>query len=219
MIQDRRDYKAKQSTAAERDLVRYMQEAFGSLATLLLMGYFESEVKQSRSLTILTNNFGVKTRHWMTLRAGDSSGLPFQREPIVLLALLKLMLIGEHGVTGRAILSPGESVRRVLGWEESAETELAISSAIRKYFNVCYVRTDDITYTFPERTERLVGMYRLLRYCEFGHDLGVDSETDHLEGVAVEFSENIVQEFFERRLFRINWLAVTSLAPDKLVDY
>lgn len=155
----------------------------------------------------------------MTLRAGDSSGLPFQREPIVLLALLKLMLIGEHGVTGRAILSPAESVRRVLGWEESAETELAISSAIRKYFNVCYVRTDDITYTFPERTERLVGMYRLLRYCEFGHDLGVGTETDHLEGVAVEFSENIVQEFFERRLFRINWLAVTSLAPDKLVDY
>lgn len=218
MIQRKRDHKPNQSTAAERDLVRYMEEAFGSLATLLLTGYFESEVQQSRSFTILTNNFGVQTRHWITLRAGDSSGLPFQREPIVLLALLKLMLIGEHGAIGGAILSPAESVRRVLGWQESAETELAISTAIRKYFNVCYVRTDDLTYTFPERTERLVGMYRLLRYCEFGRDTKVGAETDHLEGVAVEFSENIVQQFFERRLFRINWLAVTSLAPDKLVD-
>jgi hypothetical protein len=214
-----REYKAKQSTTAERELVRYMQEAFGSLATLLLTGYFESEVKQSRSFTILTNNFGVKTRHWMTLRAGDSSGLPFQREPVVLLALLKLTMIGEHGVMGGAILSPAESVRRVLGWEESVETELAISTAIRKYFNVCYVRTDDITYTFPERSERLVGMYRLLRYCEFGRDTNIGNETVDLQGVVVEFSENIVQQFFERRLFRINWLAVTSLAPDQLVGY
>lgn len=184
-----------------------MQEAFGLLATLLLTGYGESKTKQSRSFTILTDNFGVKTRHSITLRAGDSSGLPNQREPIVLLALLKLSIGDQYS----AVRSPADAVRRLLGWEESEETDSAISTAIRKYFNVCYTRTDDISYTFPERSERLTGMYRLLRYCEFGSDLKSGEEC--FEAVIVEFGENVIKEFFERRLFRINWPAVTSLAP------
>jgi hypothetical protein len=154
------------AVTAEQGLIDYMQEAFGLLATLLLTGYGESKIKQSRSFTILTDNFGVKTRHSITLRAGDSSGLPNRREPIVLLALLKLSIGDQYG----AVRSPADAVRRLLGWEESEETDSAISSAIRKYFNVCYTRTDDISYTFPERSERLTGMYRLLRYCEFGSD-------------------------------------------------
>jgi hypothetical protein len=184
-----------------------MQEAFGLLATLLMTGYGESKIKQSRSFTILTDNFGVKTRHSITLRAGDSSGLPNQREPIVLLALLKLSIDDQYS----AVRSPADAVRRLLEWEESEEADSAISTAIRKYFNVYYTRTDDISYTFPERSERLTGIYRLLRYCEFGSDS--NSEGDRLEAVIVEFSENVIRELFERRLFRINWQAATSLAP------
>jgi hypothetical protein len=185
-----------------------MQEAFGLLATLLLTGYGESKIKQSRSFTVLTDNFGVKTRHTITLRSEDSSGLPNQREPIVLLALLKLSLVGEQN---SAVRSPADAVRRLLRWEESEETDSAISTAIRKYFNVCYTRTDDINYTFPERSERLTGMYRLLRYCEFGSD--VESEEERFESVIVEFNQNVIKELFEGRLFRINWVAATSLAP------
>src|SRR5258706_8411194 len=165
--QRRRKYQLQQTKTAEQGLINYMQEAFGLLATLLLTGYGESKIKQSRSFTILTDNFGVKTRHTITLRAGDSAGLPNQREPIVLLALLKLSLIGDQC---SALRSPADAVRRLLGWEESEETDGAIATAIRKYFNVCYTRTDDITYTFPERSERLTGMYRLLRHCGFGSD-------------------------------------------------
>jgi hypothetical protein len=186
-----------------------MQEAFGLLVTLLLTGYGESKIKQSRSFTILADNFGVKTRHTITLRAGDSSGLPNQREPIVLLALLKLSLIGNQCIVVR---SPADAVRRLLGWEESEETDSTIATAIRKYFNVCYTRTDDISYTFPERSERLTGIYRLLRYCEFGSDLKTYEE--RFEAVIVEFSENVIKELFERRLFRINWPAVTSFAAN-----
>jgi len=207
MGQRQRKYQARQSTA-EHSLIDYMQEAFGLLATLLLTGYGESKVTQSRSFTILTDNFGVKTRHSITLRAGDSSGLPYQREPIVLLALLKLSLIGDQS---SALLSPADAIRHLLGWEDSEETNSAIATAIRKYFNVCYIRTDDINYTFPDRSERLTGMYSLLRYCEFGSDLKMDEE--RFEAVLVEFSENVIKELFERRLFRINWLAATTLAP------
>jgi len=207
MGQRQRKYQARQSTA-EQSLIDYMQEAFGLLATLLLTGYGESKITQSRSFIILTDNFGVKTKHSITLRAGDSSGLPYQQEPIVLLALLKLSLIGDQC---SALPSPADAIRRLLGWEESEETNSAIATAIRKYFNVCYTRIDDISYTFPERSERLTGMYRLLRYCEFGSDS--ISEEERFEGVLVEFSENVIRELFERRLFRINWLAATSLAP------
>lgn len=204
----RRKYQLQQTETAEQGLINYMQEAFGLLATLLLTGYGESKIQQSRSFTILTDNFGVKTRHSITLHAGDSSGLPNEREPIVLLALLKLSLIGDQC---SAVRSPADAVRRLLGWEESEEIDSAISTAIRKYFNVCYIRTDEINYTFPDRSERLTGMYRLLRYCEFGSDS--ISEEECFEGVIVEFSENVIRELFERRLFRINWLAATSLAP------
>ncbi len=187
-----------------------MQEAFGPLATLLLTGDREEEIKKSRSFTILTDNGGVNTRHSITLRSSDSSGLPYQREPLVLLALLKLSLNGNQC---GAILSPIDAVSRLLGWEESEETDHAITAAIRKYFNLSYTRTDDIAYTFPERSERLIGMYHLVRYCEFGTDtLGGEPE-DRFEGIAVEFSDNVVKEVLERRLFRINWPATISLTP------
>lgn len=121
----------------------------------MLSGYRESEIKQSRSFTILADNFGVKTRHWITLRAGDSSGLPYQQEPVALLALLKLSLIGDQP---NAMASPTDAVSRLLEWEQSAENDRVVSTAIRKYFNVSYTRTDDIAYTFPERSERLIGI-------------------------------------------------------------
>lgn len=211
MAQGRRRHEIKRSESTEENLIRYMTDAFGYLATLLLTGYGESEVTESRSFTILTDNFGVKTRHRMTLRAGDSSGLPALREPIVLLALLRLSVVGGHGVSGSSIRSPAVAIRKLLKWEDSEETELTVSTAMRKYFNMSFVRTDDIQYTFPERSERLTGMYRLLRYCEFGRLL--KSEEERFEGVIAEFSENVISEFFEGRLFRINWRTVTSFIP------
>jgi hypothetical protein len=210
MGQGPRNHQVPQPTTAEQSLISYMQEAFGPLATLLLTGYRESEIKQSRSFTILTDNFGVKTRHLITLRARDSSGLPYQREPLVLLALLKLSLIGDQC---SAILSPIDAVSRLLGWKESEENDHAVSTAIKKYFNVCYTRTDDIAYTFPERSERLIGMYHLIRYCEFGTDKFARDSEDRFAGIAVEFAETVVREVFERRLFRINWSATVSLIP------
>lgn len=210
MGQRPRNQQVPQSTSAEQSLISYMQDAFGPLATLLLSGYRETETKQSRSFTILTDNCGVKTRHSITLRTGDSSGLPFQREPMVLLALLKLSLVGNQCSAKLSLL---ETVSGLLEWEESDETDRAISVAIRKYFNLCYIRTDDIAYTFPERSERLTGMYHLIRYCEFGTDGRAGEVGDSIEGIAVEFSENIVKEIFERRLFRINWPAIISLRP------
>jgi hypothetical protein len=211
MAQGGRRSEIRRSESSEENLIRYMKEAFGYLATLLLTGYGESEVTESRSFIILTDNFGVKTRHWITLRAGDLSGLPSQREPIVLLALLKLTLVGGEGVVGDSIRSPSEAVGGLLGWENSEDTVLTVSSALRKYFHMSYVRTDDIQYTFPERRERLTGMYRLLRYCEFGRLLRTEEE--RFEGVIAEFSENVISEFFEGRLFRINWRTVTSFIP------
>ena len=213
MVQGRRNREIRKSESTEENLIRYMQEAFGYLATLLLTGYGESEVTESRSFTILTDNFGVKTRHWVTLRAGDYSGLPSHREPIVLLALLKLSLVEGHGVSGNSIRSPADAVRGLLEWDNSEETDLTVSNALRKYFNMSYVRTDDIQYTFPERSERLTGMYRLLRYCEFGRHLRTEGE--RFDGVVAEFSENVIRELFERRLFRINWRTVTSFVPAK----
>ena len=210
MGQGPRNHQVSQPTTAEHSLIHYMQEAFGFLGTLLLTGYGEAEVEQFRSFTVLTNNFGVKTKHSITLRTADSSGLPCQREPVVLLALLKLSLTGNQC---SAVPSPTDAVSTLLGWEKSEETDQAISTAIRKYFNLCYIRTDDIAYTFPERSERLMGMYHLIRHCEFGTDAcGRDTE-DHFEGVAVEFTETLVTEIFERRLFRVNWPATVSLIP------
>jgi hypothetical protein len=210
MGQGPRNQQVPQSTTAEQCLISYMQEAFGPLASLLLTGYRESEIKQSRAFTILTDNSGVKTRHSITLRAGDASGLPHRREPMVLLALLKISLIGDQC---SAIPSPTDAVRRLLGWEKSEDTDHAISTAIRKYFNVCYIRTDDIAYTFPDRSEKLIGMYHLIRYCEFGTDTLDREPKDRFGGIAVEFSANVVKEVFERRLFRINWPAIVFLGP------
>jgi hypothetical protein len=214
MGQGPRNHQVPLSTTAEQSLISYMQEAFGPLATLLLSGYREAEIKQSRSFTILTDNFGVRTRHLITLRAGDASGLPYQREPMVLLALLKLSLISDQCA---AILSPMDAVTQLLGWKASEETDHEVSTAIRKYFHVCYTRTDDLAYTFPERSEQLNGMYHLIRYCEFGADtLGGEPE-ERFEGIAVEFTETVVKEVFERRLFRINWPAIVSLVPSEKV--
>lgn len=216
MAQGGRRSEIRRSESSEENLIRYMKEAFGYLATLLLTGYGESEMTLSRSFTILTDNFGVKTRHWITLRAGDSSGLPSQREPMVLLALLKLSLAGGQGVSGSSIPSPSDAVRNLLQWENSGETELTVSTAMRKYFNMSYMRTDDIQYTFPERRERLTGMYHLLRYCEFGRLLRTEEE--RFEGVIAEFSENVIRDLFERRLFRINWRTVTSFEEAGVIE-
>jgi hypothetical protein len=199
-------------TLAEQRLITEMRSTFGCLTDLILSGYRLPATNRVRSFYISTSNSTDQISNVISVEASELSGFPQYKEPIVLLALLKLLLEARDGILVNRIDKPAARVRSMLNWAESDESNLIVHSTIRKCSQLHYVRTDFAYDASDNTTQGHVGIYRLLRYCEFSARIAVGKDHE-IEGALLEFGENIAMGLRERRLFGVDWTDVTALKP------
>jgi len=196
----------------ESRLVEEAQHTFGAhLVSVLLAGYDEFGTVQVRCFEVLTEWHSLKTRNLLKIAIGDACGLPQGKEPLVLLALLKLLNSGSDLVEGSKVVTPTEEICSILGWRVSSDTSALIDRAIRKYFLMSYLLAHDNRYSFPEMSGYSVNICRLIIACAFNNDSGTD---DPFEGVGyshIEFNQDLVQELRASNLLGMDWSRVTSL--------
>lgn len=121
-------------TEAEQDLLDFARRVLGgSLAQFLLSGLGEPprirRCYTARSAKrASTYNFEIVSE--------TEDGLPAERDPLVLAALLHLMWTrkaGRHEVAFR-----DEELLERLGWPETRETRLVLDAAVERYFCTAY---------------------------------------------------------------------------------
>lgn len=138
-----------------RQLLKFARTEFGDhLSTLLLSGYGEERRKMVRSYNIGIREGAQHTSKRLKLVTDDPSGLPSQDEPLVLLALLRLLWVGEQMRTSDVNYTH-EALLRVLGWPDSTRGRAGIDHAVERYYNLT-IRKEE-SYAAPPSARRTGG--------------------------------------------------------------
>lgn len=198
--------------SGESRLIKEAQETFGThLVSFLLAGYHEFDVINARCFEVLTERRSLKTRNLIKIGTGDASGLPQGEEPLVLLALLKLLVSGSDLVEGSKVVTPTEEICSVLEWNISNRTGAIINRAIWKYFRAWYLLAHDNKYSFPDMTGFNANISRLIVACAFSNQSGIEDSFEDVGYIQVEFYREIVEELRAASLLGMDWKRVTSL--------
>ena len=198
--------------SGENRLITEAKETFGAhLVSFLLAGYNEFDLVSARCFEVLTQCRSLETRTLIKIATGDASGLPQGEEPLVLLALLKLLISGSDLVEGNKIVTPTEEICSVLEWNISSRTSAIIDRAIWKYFRASYLLAHDNQYSFPDMSGFSANISRLIVACAFSNQFGIEDPLREVGYIQVEFYEGIVQELGAATLFGMDWTRVISL--------
>jgi hypothetical protein len=206
-------------TRSERRLLKFALDRFGEMLTrFLLTGYGEANVAPwcKFSITFTGEDGTLQKRRLQTITheaADGSSRFPRGRDPLVLLALLRLLLDDPWRENDLLIFREA-AVFQLLGWEDTPEHLAEIDEAIRRYHQLTYIwemnaselaRNDLDEY---EAAESLIAGHRTR---------GNRTKEGRVERIynGVTFGVGIVDSLVQRLLFEVPWDKVKSikLAP------
>lgn len=207
-------------SGSERSLIQFTQDRFGEYLTRFLLSGLGEEVGMRRRLSIIsfTQESGGEVRRRLYAEAEDinpetDSSLPCDRDPLVMLALLRLLMRVQK--MPRVSLSyEVEELLSLLGWEDSAETRLAVDGAIDRYSCTSYrwaLSRKEMTarrLSFYRSRERFVSSYELLDSEEEGGRMSRVSNR-------VDFSAAFIDGLESRTLFDVVWDSVRLLKASK----
>lgn len=205
-------------TECEQQLVVFALKQFGDpLCQFLLTGLGKEERVKRRIFNIKFNGPSGTILH-RDIQLGvnapyeASSFLPWMRDPLVILALLKLLLL-EHQTTSASLFYGYQEVLRHLGWENTPESHHKIDEAVERYADLTYrwelskEELADRNLSFLTSREILISGYSFV-------DLsGEDGEQPERITNQVDFSMSSIQGLTRKALFEINWNDVISVTP------
>lgn len=201
----------------EQQLLDFSHERFGGpLSRFLLSGLGEEGEARSRVFVItFTGKAGSLIRRQVHVEADDlipdiPTCLPRAREPLVLLALLRLLTSIAEIIPATLFYDPTE-VLGLLGWENSAENRLAIEEVVERYSLLSYrweMSAEELSaerLSFHRSKERFVSGY--------SHGEADEPDEGHRGcGVnRVDFSLSFVEELLGRSLFGVDWDRVINV--------
>lgn len=203
----------KESDPVSR-LLAFADAEFGNrLSELLLSGYGESASARQRSYAVLTRDgSGQAQEHIVKVATEHHAGLPSGREPLVLLALLKMLFAGQGLQTGRVVYAH-KAVSEMIGWEPSPETGEAVDAAVMRYFHLVYGKEESMSID-PGGT--------LMKYSESrrpitGYDYQDEGESSGGRGVRtynrITFDREFIEQLKGGSLFDFDWGHVTAMRP------
>jgi hypothetical protein len=194
----------------ERSLLQFSQDRFGEhLTRLLLSGLGEKRTELHRLFIIsFASGDGVLLRRRLRVEADDLTpetltSLPYGRDPLALLALLRL-LTRAGGKTPASLFYERKEVLSLLGWDDSAETRLAVDEAVDRYSCLSYrwalsrMEEEASKLTFHRSRERFISGYGLLDSEEEG------GRTERVSN-RVDFSAAFIEGLERRMLFDVIW--------------
>jgi hypothetical protein len=201
---------------SERRLLRFALDRFGEpLSRFLLSGIGEEAEARERRFTIaLSDHTGTPyTRRLKVIadyRGGtDTPSLPRRKEPLVMLAFLRLLIEGRQ-MSSFAMRYGQEEVLSLLGWEVTENNRLALDEAVR-----CYA---GLRYEWALGEEELSAKGLTFYAGEASFVSGYAYENAEVEGEVkrarseVRFAEEFVRELMSRSLFGIRWDGVTEIS-------
>ena len=194
----------------ERSLLQFSQNRFGEHLTLFLLSGIGEERTERHQLFVISfaGGDGVLVGRRLHVEADDltpeaSTSLPYGRDPLVLLALLRL-LTHAGGRPSASLFYERKEVLSLLGWDDSVETRLAVDEAVDRYSCLSYRwalsrrEAAATEMSFHRSRERFVAGYGLL-----------DSEEEggHMQRVSnrVDFSAAFIDGLERRTLFNVVW--------------
>jgi hypothetical protein len=193
-------------TGAERRLAAFAEERFGEhLGAFLLAGYGEDRMLRTRRFAItLGNGVGVE-RHVFLKVIVDGNGragafLPHRKDPLVLLALLRMLLHDGRGARHR-VSYPYTEVLRLLGWEGTAECHAAIEEAVARYFSLSYQPVESLAELTGESPTVRVRKQRLIVGYEFAERSRGDGRPAGRALNEVDFDPVLAEQLRRGRFF------------------
>jgi hypothetical protein len=198
-------------SAPEQRLLDFSRERFGEhLSHFLLAGLGEEDEARIWLFTAtFTDGQGIDRCREIKVEANERPDivtlLPRRREPLVILALLRLLIVDREMSTS-SLSYELEEVLNLLGWEDSAQSRLTIDGAIERYFNISY----NWSLSAEELEERNLSFYNGQSRLVSGYS-HYDAEEERRSGRSpsmVEFSAPFVGELVSRKLFDLDWNTV-----------
>jgi hypothetical protein len=192
----------------ERQLVAFASEQFGEpLCQFLLAGLGEEEVAPRWRFTITyVDEEGKRLKRQVQVISHEpedgSSCLPRGRDPLVLLALLRLLLQNDQA-NDCVLLYDQEDVLKLLGWEGTPENRGEIDEAARRYFLLFFKWGLNKT----ELARRKLSSYNAMESIISERGTLDREEEGRVRRVfnRVTFNDIFIRHLKRRRLFDIDW--------------
>jgi hypothetical protein len=196
-------------SASEQRLLDFAHEQFGEpLTQFLLAGLGETLTAQSWLFTVEFIDDGATLKRELQVSASEQpdgpTRLPQRREPLVILALLRLFILRDQRPSTSLSYSI-EEVLEVLGWKDTARTRRIVDEAVECYSSLMYrwaMGDNELALrrlAFYNSTECFVSGFS--RLDEEGKD------ARHLTRVLnrIDFNKEFVEGLRQRSLFEIAW--------------
>lgn len=204
----------------ERRLLRFALDRFGEpLSRFLLAGAGEEAEAHSRRFTVaFSDHTGTPHTRGIKIIADDRGGtvtpsLPRRKEPLVMLALLRLLI--EDRKLSSFVMSYGqEEVLALLGWDVTGENRVALDEVVKRYSGLHY------EWSLGKEESSAKGLSFYEGQASFVS--GYAYENAEVEGEIkraaseVRFAEEFVRELMTHSLFGINWDGISAM---EYVDY
>ena len=196
-------------SAPERRLLKFALDTFGApLSQVLLSGLGEDD-EANRWLFVITfaDSGGAALRRRLHVEAPDlapdlRTHLPHRREPLALLALLKLHL-SKRRTTSPRLFYANEEALGLLGWQDTEASRLILDEAVERYYFLSYryalsrAELAAKKLSFYRSNERLIS--------ETGSSDVEEVGRRRREASYVAFSAEFVKGLLARSLFEIEW--------------
>jgi hypothetical protein len=207
-------------SSAEQNLVSFAREEFGeSLTRFLLTGLGEVPTAQRWHFTItFTDNEGIEQERRLeaiTYEPTDGqSFLPRGRDPLVLVALLRLLFESSQQ-SEVSLFYSRHDVLRLLGREGVEEMEGEINEAVRRYALLMFrweMRRGELAgkkLSFYTAREQVISGYS--NVSELDGEERADGQVEE-EPNEITFNQYFIEGLKRRSLFGVDWDRASELA-------
>lgn len=197
---------------AARQLLMFARTEFGEhLCALLLSGYGEERRTLVRPYEVTIRDGAREVKKRLKLVTDDPSGLPSQDEPLILLALLRLLWIGGQERTSDVSYAH-ERLLRVLDWPDTGQARAGIDHAIERYFNLALAKEEAVEVSLDEELVTRLTSQRMVIGYDYAEEVE-DEEEELSEEGRVIFNPDFIEGLQAQSLLNINWNLVTSITP------
>jgi hypothetical protein len=198
----------------ERILLKFALDQFGeSLSRFLLSGFGEDKVVPRWLFTItFSGERSVCYSREVRVEADDrpdiAPSVPRHKEPLVALALLRLLIV-DRKLASSILSYDQEEAIRMLGWEDTQESRLSIDEAVSRYFTLSYEwvlgekELAEANLSFFHGSSRFISGY--------GHQPAEENGKVKPTMNNIEFNAEFVKGLVGRSLFGINWDSISSM--------
>jgi hypothetical protein len=200
-------------SGSERRLLEYALDLFGEPLSKFLLSGIGEEAEARVWLFSLSFDDGSGADLGREIRVEpddiprEPRVLPGGREPLVMLALLRLLIEARGSLS--TLSYSQEQVLTLLGWEDNETTRSAIDQAVRRYARLSY----SWSLSREELTDRKLSFYDAeSRFISgYGYYNAEEDGKDRRMANTAEFSSVFVEGLIRRTGFNVDWNRIAEI--------